>query len=151
MVKELTTSKEVGDVAKPGVLEQVPEQEAPKQVAPEQGLSDSPTKRQVPKTSQGIPEQTIATTSTMQGGLPDAAAQGKSATTTSITGLNQEQRQANTEQAAESDDDIIVEIQGHPQDGHQHVYIYRGPGDHYICHEEISIDEETQRVERAAK
>jgi hypothetical protein len=27
----------------------------------------------------------------------------------------------------------------------------RGRGDHYVCHEEISIDEETQRVERAAK
>jgi hypothetical protein len=70
---------------------------------------------------------------------------------TSITELNLEKKQAGAEQAAESDDDIITEIQGHPQDGHQHVYVYCGHGDHYICHEEISIDGETQRVERAAK
>jgi hypothetical protein len=66
-------------------------------------------------------------------------------------GLSQEQEQADAEQAAESDDDIIEEIQGHPQDGHQHVYIYRERGDHYVCHEEISIDEEMERVERATR
>jgi hypothetical protein len=66
-------------------------------------------------------------------------------------GLSQEQEQADAEQAAESDDDIIEEIQGHPQDGHQHVYIYREHGDHYVCHEEISIDEEMERVERATR
>jgi hypothetical protein len=32
-------------------------------------------------------------------------------------GLSQEQEQADAEQAAESDDDVIEEIQGHPQDG----------------------------------
>jgi hypothetical protein len=51
----------------------------------------------------------------------------------------------------ESDDDVIEEIQGHPQDGCQHVYVCCGRRDHYVYHEEISIDEETQRVEQAAK
>jgi hypothetical protein len=91
----------------------------------------------------------------MQGGLPDAAARGESAATMSINGLNQEQRQADAEQAveqaAESDYEVIEEIQGHPQDRRQHVYVCRGRGDHYVCHEEISIDKETQRVERVAK
>jgi hypothetical protein len=31
------------------------------------------------------------------------------------------------------------------------VYVYRERGDHYVCHEEISIDEEIERVERAAR
>jgi hypothetical protein len=44
--------------------------------------------RQIPKTNQGVPEQTIATTSSMQGGLPNAANRGKSVATISITGLN---------------------------------------------------------------
>jgi hypothetical protein len=50
----------------------------------------------------------------MQGCLPDTAARGKSAATSLITGLNPERKQAGAEQAAESDDDIIKEIQGHP-------------------------------------
>jgi hypothetical protein len=54
-------------------------------------------------------------------------------------------------QAAESNDDVVEEIQGHPQDGRQHVYIYCQRGDHYVCHEEISINEETDRVERATR
>jgi hypothetical protein len=60
---------------------------------------------------------------------------------------NQEQGRTSTDQAAESDDDIVEEIQGHPQDGRQHVYVCRECGDHYVCHEEISIDEEMERVE----
>jgi hypothetical protein len=72
------------------------------------------TKGQVPETSQSVPEQTIATMSLTQGGLPDAAARGKTVATASTTGLSQEQEQANVEQAAEFDDDIIKEIQGHP-------------------------------------
>jgi hypothetical protein len=107
------------------------------------------SKRQVPETSQSVPEQATATTSSTQGGLP--VARGKSAATTSTTGLTQEQEQAGAEQAAEFDDDIIEEIQGHPQDGHQHVYICRKRGDHYVYHEEISIDKEIERVERAAR
>jgi hypothetical protein len=69
----------------------------------------------------------------------------------STAGPNQEQGRTSTDQAAESNDDIVEEIQGHPQDGWQHVYIYREHGDHYVYHEEISIDEETKRVERAAR
>jgi hypothetical protein len=57
-----------------------------------------------------VPEQTIATASLTQGGLPDAAARGKAAVTSSITGLNPEQKQADAEQVAESDDDVIEEI-----------------------------------------
>jgi hypothetical protein len=59
---------------------------------------------------------------------------------------NQEQGQTSTDQATESDDDVVKEIQGHPQDRQQHVYVCREHGDHYVCHE-ISIDEETERVE----
>jgi hypothetical protein len=87
----------------------------------------------------------------MQGGLPDTVARGKAAVMSSITELNPEQKQAGAKQAAESNDDVVEEIQGHPQDGRQHVYVCHGCGDHYVSHEEISIDEETQRVERAAK
>jgi hypothetical protein len=120
-------------------------------VAPEQSLAGTLTKEQVPETSQSMPEQTTATTSLTQGGLPDAAARGKTATTTSTIGLSQEQEQAGAEQEVKSDDDVIEEILGHPQDGRQHVYVYRERGDHYVCHEEISIDEEIERVERAAR
>jgi broad specificity polyphosphatase/5'/3'-nucleotidase SurE len=98
-----------------------------------------------------MPEQTTATTSSTQGGLPNAIARGKSAVTSSITTLNQERKQADAEQAAESDDDVVEEIQGHPQDGRQHVYICRERGDHYVCQEEISIDEEMAKVERATR
>jgi hypothetical protein len=133
------------------VPEQVPKQEALEQVAPEQSLLGTLTEGQVPETNQSVPEQTIATTSSTQGGLPDAVARGKSAVTSSITGLNQERKQASAEQAAESDDDIIEEIQGHPQDERQHICICLESGDHYVYHEEISIDEETERVERVAR
>jgi hypothetical protein len=92
------------------VLEQVPEQEAPKQVAPEQNLLDTLSEGQVPETNQSMPEQTMATMSSTQGGLPNAAARGKSAVTSSITGLNQERKQADVEQVVESDDGIIEEI-----------------------------------------
>jgi hypothetical protein len=92
-------------------------------VAPEQSLTGTLTKGQVLETNQSMPEKTMATTSSMQGGLPDATVRGKSAATSSTTGLSQEQEEAGVEQAAEFDDDIIEEIQGHPQDGRQHVYI----------------------------
>jgi hypothetical protein len=45
-----------------------------------------------------------------QGGLPDAVARGKSAATSSLTGLHKERKQAGAEQEAEYDDDIIEEI-----------------------------------------
>jgi hypothetical protein len=146
--EQLATAKaiEATTTTTSGVPEQVPEQ-----VAPEHGLPDPLMERQVPETNQGMPEQTTATTRSTQGGLPDAAARGKSVATISITGLNQEQSQADAEQATKSDDDVIKEIKGHPQDGRQHVYVCHGRGDHYVCHEEISIDEETQRVEQEAK
>jgi hypothetical protein len=51
MVEEPTTSKDGGNVAKPRVLEHMPEQEAL-----EQGLSDPLMERQVPETNQGVPE-----------------------------------------------------------------------------------------------
>jgi hypothetical protein len=70
---------------------------------------------------------------------------------TTTTEPGQDEQQAGAEQATESDDDVIEEIQGHPQDGHQHVFIYRKHGDHYVCHEEIPIDEEIETVERAAR
>jgi hypothetical protein len=144
---ELTTSKDAVNVVNMEVLEQ----EAPEQVAPEQSLLGTLSEGQVPETNQSMPEQTTATTSSTQGGLPDATARGKSAVTSSIIGLNQERKQAGAEQAAESDDNVIEEIQWHPQYGWQHVYICRERGDHYVCHEEISIDEETKRVEWAAR
>jgi hypothetical protein len=98
-----------------------------------------------------MPEQTTGTMSSTQGGLLDAVAKGKLVVMSSITGLNQGRKQAGAKQAIEFDDDIVEEIQGHLQDGRQHVYIYREHGDHYIYHEEISIDEETVRVEQATK
>jgi broad specificity polyphosphatase/5'/3'-nucleotidase SurE len=59
----------------------------------------------------------MVTTSSTQGGLPNATARGKMAMGPSTAGSDQEQGQTNTNQAAESDDDVIEEIQGHPQDG----------------------------------
>jgi hypothetical protein len=109
------------------------EQETPRQVAPEQSLADTLTKGQVPETSQSMPGQTTTTTSLTQGGLPDAAARGKTAATSPTTRLSQEQEQASAEQAVKSDDDVIEEIQGHPQDRRQHVYICHKRGDHYVC------------------
>jgi hypothetical protein len=87
----------------------------------------------------------------MQGGLPDTATRGKSVAMSPTIRLSQEQEQAGAKQVTESDDDVIEEIQGHPQDERQHVYICREHGDHCVCHEELSIDEETERVERAAR
>jgi broad specificity polyphosphatase/5'/3'-nucleotidase SurE len=91
-------------------------------VVPEQSLLSTLSEGQVPKTNQGVPEQTTATMSSMQGGLLDAVARGKSMATSPTIRLAQKQEQASAEHAAESNDDIIEEIQGHPQDGHQHVY-----------------------------
>jgi hypothetical protein len=113
-VEEPPTSKDAVNVANTEVPEQepgqVPEQEAPEQVMPEQSLLDPLSEGQVPKTNQNVLEQITATTSSTQGGLPDATAKGKVAVTSSITGLNLEHEQAGAEQATESDDDIIEEI-----------------------------------------
>jgi hypothetical protein len=86
----------------------------PEQVTPEQSLPGTLSEKQVPETNQSVPEQTMATTCLTQGGLPDAAARGKSAATSSLAGLHQEQKQTGVEQAGESDDDIVEEVQGHP-------------------------------------
>jgi hypothetical protein len=113
---ELTTSKYAVNVANMEVPEQVPkqvlEQEVPEQVVPKQSLPSTLSEGQVPKTDQSVPEQTMATTSSTQGGLPDAITKGKSAATSSITGLNRERKQAGAEQAAESDDDVVEESRG---------------------------------------
>jgi hypothetical protein len=153
----LTTSKALEQVAPeqslPGTTGATTSttSEATKQVVPEQSLLGTPVKKQVPETNQSVPEQTTAPTWSMQGGLPDAAARGKSAAMSSLVGLRRERKQTSVEQAAESNDDVIEEIQGHPQDGRQHIYVCREHGDHYVCHEEISIDEETNRVDRAVR
>ena len=57
---------------------------------------------------------------------------------------------ANEETQAASDDDV-EEIEGHPRDGRQHVYVWCQRGDHFIGHEELAETEEAARVERAAK
>jgi fructose-1-phosphate kinase PfkB-like protein len=129
----------------------VSEQDAPEQETPEQSLPSIIGEGQAPETNQGVLEQSMATTSSAQGDLPNAIARGKMAMGPSTVEPNQEQGQTNTNQAVESVDDVVEEIQGHLQDGRQHVYIYREHGDHYVCHEEISIDEETKRVEQAAR
>jgi hypothetical protein len=99
------------------------EEEMPRQVAPEQTPAGTLPERQVPEMSQSVPEQATATMSSTQGGLPDAAARGMTAATIMTTGLGQEQERASAEQATESDDDVVEEIQGHPQDGHQHGFV----------------------------
>jgi len=55
------------------------------------------------------------------------------------------------EETQTTSDDEVEEIQGRPQDGHQHVYVWRQRGDHFIGHEELTETEEAARVERAAK
>jgi hypothetical protein len=57
-------------------------------VAPEQSLLGPLSEGQVLETNQSMPEQTMATTNSTQGGMLDAVAKGKSAVTLSITGLN---------------------------------------------------------------
>jgi len=48
-------------------------------------------------------------------------------------------------------DDEVEEIQGHPRDGRQHVYVWRQRSDHWAGHEELAEIVEAARVERAAK
>jgi hypothetical protein len=105
-VNKLATDKDAGNM----VTTEAAEQETPRQVVPEQSLAGTLSKGQVLEANQSMPKQTTATTSSTQGGMPDAVARGKSAATSSTTGLNQEQMQAGAEQATEFDDDIIEEI-----------------------------------------
>ena len=58
---------------------------------------------------------------------------------------------AGAKEAQTASDDEVEEIQGRPQDGRQHVYVWRQHGDHFIGHEELAETEEASRVERAAK
>jgi len=58
---------------------------------------------------------------------------------------------AEGEETRAASDDEVEEIQGHPHDGRQHVYMRRQRGDHFIGHEELMETEEVARVERAAK
>ena len=52
---------------------------------------------------------------------------------------------ANKEARAASDDDVL-EIEGRPRDGRQHVYVWRQRGDHFIGHEELTETKEATRV-----
>jgi len=58
---------------------------------------------------------------------------------------------AEGEKTRTTSDDEVGEIQGRPQDGRQHVYVWRQRGDHFIGHEELAETEEAARVERATK
>ena len=58
---------------------------------------------------------------------------------------------AEDEEAQVTSDDEVEEIQGRPQDGRQHVFVWRQCGDHFIGHEELAETEEVARVERATK
>ena len=51
----------------------------------------------------------------------------------------------------EAEEDEIEEILGHPKDKRQHVYVSRRRNDEWVMYEEIPENEETQKVERAAK
>jgi hypothetical protein len=79
MVKP-TTGKDTVNVA----TMEVTEQEAPRQVAPEQSLVGTLSEGHVSmeqgyilETSQDVPEQDVAIPSSTQSGLPDTAARGK--------------------------------------------------------------------------
>ena len=50
----------------------------------------------------------------------------------------------------EAKEDEVEEVLGRPQDK-QHVYVSRWRNDEWVMHEEILEDEETLKVERAAK
>ena len=60
-------------------------------------------------------------------------------------------RSTRDEEAQASSEKEVEEIQGHPRDGRQHIYVWRQRGDHWAGHEEITEVEEADRVERAAK
>jgi len=58
---------------------------------------------------------------------------------------------AEDEETRTASNDEVEEIQGRPQDGRQHVYVWRQRGNHFIGHEELAETEEAARVERVAK
>jgi rubrerythrin len=96
-----------------------------------------------------------------EGGLPDAVAWGKGPVVVSRPESNQRQEETEASQQLEEprtanaveseDDDVLEEIEVHPKDGRQHVYICHQCGDHFICHEEIPTADETRKVELVTK
>jgi hypothetical protein len=60
-------------------------------------------------------------------------------------------RSAQDEEPQASSEEEVEEIQWHPRDGHEHIYVWRQRGDHLAGHEEIAEVEEVDRVEQAAK
>jgi hypothetical protein len=70
------------------VPEPVSEQDTPEQETPKQSLPSTIGEGQAPETNQGVPEQSMATTSSAQGDMPDAAARGKMAMGSSTVGPN---------------------------------------------------------------
>jgi hypothetical protein len=126
----------------PIMVETAAEQGTSEQVPPEAPVMDQTAieERQVSEPGQAAPEQSVAAPSTQEGALPDAVAQGKTLMVLSELGSSlghaeaessrqrkeaeagHQQEQPKTAEAAESDDDdVIEEIQGLPQDGRQHV------------------------------
>jgi hypothetical protein len=61
------------------------------------------------------------------------------------TEAGQQQEEPRTANATESkDDNFLEEIEGHPQDRRQHVYVCCQRGDHFICHKEIPTEDKTR-------
>jgi hypothetical protein len=145
------------------MVETAAEQRASEQVLPEAPSLEyaSPEERRDPEPRQETPEQSIATPSTQEGGLPNATAWGKAPVVLSRpessqrqeeTEAGQQQEEPRIADATESeDDDVLEEIEGHPKDGRQHVYVCHQRGEHFICHEEILTADKTRKVELAAK
>jgi hypothetical protein len=147
----------------PTMVEAAAELRAFEQVPPETPSVEhaTPEERQVSEPGQGAPEQSGATPSTQEGDLSDAAARRKGLVVVSRpessqrqeeTKAGQQQEEPRTADAVESeDDDVLEEIEVHPNNRRQHVYVCRQRGDHFIYHEEIPIADETRKVELEAK
>jgi hypothetical protein len=58
---------------------------------------------------------------------------------------------ANTNNPSAESDDEVEEIEGCPQDSHQHIYVWHHRGDHWASHEEIAKVEKAERVEHTTK
>jgi hypothetical protein len=151
------------DPKEPTMVEMATEQRASEQVSPEAPSMEYAAleERRDLEPRQEAPEQSTATPSTQEGGLPDAAAQGKAPVVLSRPESSQRQEETEAGEQQEEprtadatkfkDDNVLEEIDGHPKDGHQHVYVCHQCGDHFICHEEIPTADETRKVELAAK
>jgi len=60
-------------------------------------------------------------------------------------------RSTQGEEAQADFEDKVEEIEGHPHNGLQHIYVWHQRGGHWAGHEEITEVEEAERVERTAK